>query len=108
MKLHHSTLKSAVAKYQPLIEGKTEVEAKAEIATDPKGFDEEGINEIYEAIVNPGETNPDEKPKKAHIVSSPFRDISNFNKEWKKGTDVSHFDQDRLKKLVELNLVTVK
>jgi hypothetical protein len=122
-KLHHSTLKAAVGKYQPLFtEGKSEADIKAEIANDEKKFDEDAINEIYAAIVNtdsdtkgsdgdkgsdPGGAAKGAKPK-AHIVSSPFRDIANFNKEWKVGSDVSHFDQERLKKLVELNLVTVK
>jgi len=116
MKLHHLTLKAAVAKYQSLMEGKTEQEVKAEISADTKGFDEENVNEIYEAIVNPKVSDDTKEPKantknekpKAHIVSSSFRDAGNFNKEWKVGSDVSHFDQERLKKLVDLNLVTVK
>ena len=112
MKLHHLTLKKAVEKYS----GFPKETVKAEIAADPKGFDEDQVNEIYEAIAQNGkvqEKQPEIKPEKQpenrakHIVSSEFRDQSDFNKKWEVGADVSHFDKERLKKLLELNLVKV-
>lgn len=126
--LHHQTLKSAVGKYLPLFtEGKSEEDIKAEIATDPKEFDEEAINEIYEAIVNfdvpGGENDPDKEPEtkpkgpakkaeskepKSFVVAQQFRDKDNFDKLHKVGADVSHFTKTRLKKLVDMGLVIGK
>lgn len=103
--MHHLTLKKAVATYKDLsFEGQ-----RTAIAADPKGFSEEDVNEILEAIK--AEKNEPEKPKvekqKRHIVSAKFRDQSDFNKKWEIGQDVSHFDKKRLEKLIELNLVKV-
>lgn len=106
--MHHLTLKKAVATYQEL----PQEEQKAAIAADPKGFSEEEVNEILEAIKAGDKpvTEPKEpKTPKAgkHIVSAEFRDHSNFNKKWEVGADVSHFDKERLKRLVDLDLVKV-
>jgi len=103
MALHHATLKSAVAAYAVLLtEGKTAEEIKAEIAKDPKEFNPEDVEEIYNAIVNPKpETPKPEKPKVfKHIVIGPFRDIKDFSKEYKAGDDVSDMDAKRLEALV--------
>lgn len=43
--------------------------------------------------------------KSQYIVKHEFRDIANFDKVHAVGSDVSHFDEDRLTKLVELGLV---
>jgi hypothetical protein len=48
----------------------------------------------------------EEKPKAAkYVVVSEFRDISDFSQIHNTGTDVSYFDRERLKKLVEIGLV---
>lgn len=106
--MHHLTLKKAVTQYGEL----PEEEQKTAIAADPKRYSEADVNEILEAI-KAGDNKPSE-PKELktpkvgkHIVSSEFRDHSDFNKKWEAGHDVSHFDKKRLKKLVELNLVKV-
>jgi hypothetical protein len=91
MALHHATLKSAVNKYGPLVaEGKTEEEIKSEIAQDEKGFEPEGIDEIYAAITAPPEENEAAKKEKAaakagkgaakdcYTVVQEFRDITDF------------------------------
>jgi hypothetical protein len=110
-KIHHSTLKAAVAKYGPLhTEGKSAEEVKAEIAKDEKEFDEDQVNYIYDAIVTPAEPpKPNEakqsKNKASHVVHSSFRDKDNFAKEYKKGEDVSHFDSARLEHLVKTGVV---
>lgn len=129
--LHHQTLKSAIGKYLPLFtEGKSEENIKAEIATDPKEFDTEAINEIYEGIINfvPGNdpesdkgtdkgNGPDQKGSakkadskepKSYVVAQQFRDKDNFDKLHKVGADVSHFNKTRLKKLVDMGLVIGK
>jgi hypothetical protein len=109
-KLHHQTLKSAVSKYLPLkTEGKTEEEIRTAIASDEKGFTDENINEIYDAIINntdneslnQGDKPPASKKKKKYVVVTPFRDINDFSIEHREGKDVSHFDKGRLTKLVE-------
>ena len=46
-----------------------------------------------------------QKATKGHIVLNSFRDIDNFDKAYNPGDDVSHFDKERLKKLVENGLV---
>lgn len=126
--MHHATLKSAVAKYWPLHKnGGTEQEVKLAIASDDKAFDEISVNEIYAAILafkeddgegekgkdgadggNKGPESNNGTNSGKHIVVSAFRDINDFNKEWSVGTDVSHFDVDRLKKLTERNLVELQ
>lgn len=112
-KLHHTALKAAVAKYQPLhLQGLTEDELKAEIAADEKGFDDDAIAQILSAIIIPsGETviSKNKKgPGSTYIVIAPFRDIANFMKEYSIGDDVSGFDSARLEKLVSNNLVEIK
>ena len=105
--LHHATLKSAVAKYKVLaMEGKSENDIKIAISQDEKEFDSDAINEIYAAVVAIDEDN-DAKQGKYAVVSH-FRDLSNFSIAWNEGDDVSHFDEDRLKKLVELKLVELQ
>lgn len=135
--LHHQTLKAAVGKYLPLFtEGKSEEDIKAEIAADPKEFDAEAINEIYEGIVNfvpdpegdkgagdgpdkgtdngpqTGSKGPSKqtgnKEPKSFVVAQQFRDKDNFDKLHKVGADVSHFSKTRLKKLVDMGLVIGK
>lgn len=44
----------------------------------------------------------------SHIVVQQFRDESNFDKIHSEGSDVSHFDADRLEKLIGLGLVEKK
>lgn len=48
-----------------------------------------------------------EKPstKESYTVITPFRDTNDFDKRYGKGDDVSHFDQERLDKLVGMGLV---
>jgi len=118
-KLHHSTLKAAVNKYAGLhAKGQTSEEVKATIKEDEKGFDEDGINEIYEAIVAGNDTNdkgnedsqkdqPKAKKAERHVVATSFRDKHNFDKQWKEGDDVSHFDKGRLDHLKSRKLVKV-
>lgn len=43
-----------------------------------------------------------------YVVVSPFRDKDNFDKLYKPGEDVSHFDKDRLESLVKSSLVQIK
>jgi hypothetical protein len=48
----------------------------------------------------------EEKPKAAkYEVISDFRDINDFSVTHYPGSDVSHFDKERLKNLVDLGLV---
>jgi len=131
-KIHHATLKSAVATYLPFLQaGSTEEEVKEEIDKDPKAFDQESVNEIYAAIVAASENSGDPgsgadegekdkdnekdlgkekkaKKKGAYIVVAPFRDIDDFSKEHKPGHDVSHFDAKRLENLMEKKLVELQ
>ncbi|MEN0095900.1 MAG: hypothetical protein AAGB30_10995 [Pedobacter sp.] len=98
-KLHHTVRKAAVKSYGPLHEeGKSADEIKTAIAADEKGFDADQINEIYEAIVNPG---PKEGDSPSYSVVSEFRDIDDFDKVHKPGDDVSHFDKDRIAVLLD-------
>lgn len=107
-KLHHTVVKYGVAKYSVLhTEGKTADEVKTAIAADEKGFDEEGVNQIYEAIVNPvtkDEISKDDSEAKFYVLKE-FRDINDFSKVHEVEADVSHLDKGRLEKLVELGLV---
>ena len=50
----------------------------------------------------------DEELTGAYFVATPFRDKDNFKKEWKEGQDVSHFDSERLKKLIQNGHVAEK
>ena len=43
-----------------------------------------------------------------YIVKTPFRDRNNWAKEYRAGTDVSHFDKDRLEHLVNTGIVEAK
>ena len=108
MKLHHLTLKKAIEQYQDHAGNKEEIDAL--LALDKRGFDEDQRSQIYEGIQALKQLKqPKEKASKVekHIVSSEFRDQSDFNKKWEVGADVSHFNKERLKKLLELNLVKV-
>jgi hypothetical protein len=51
---------------------------------------------------------PSEKKGDTYIVAQEFRDINNFSKAWKKGHDVSHFDEKRLQGLVDSGHVVKK
>lgn len=104
-KLHHKTLESAVAKYGP-IQGKTEEEVKAEIAKDEKGFTPEQIDEIYRNLEVPGPKDNDKgKQDVKFIVVKPFRDKDDFSKRYLPFDDVSGFDKNRLKHLLEIGYV---
>ena len=46
--------------------------------------------------------------KVKHFVANEFRDINDFNKVHKEGSDVSHFDSERLKELVKNGHVVKK
>jgi hypothetical protein len=125
-KLHHATKKTAVTTYSTFhTAGASEAEVKSEIAKDAKEFDDEAINEIYQGIldasgsVDDSQDNSEEDgksteettgkgKKKKHIVVSPFRDIHNFDNQNNPGDDVSHFDKDRLERLVKSGLVELK
>lgn len=125
-KLHHATLKSAVAIYMALlIAGKSEAEIKDAIALDEKKYDADSVDEIYAGLVIAGKagedndprgaagdhkhaTEPDKKGKKWHTVKTAFRDKDNFLLEYLPGADVSHFKADRLEMLVKNGLVEVK
>lgn len=41
------------------------------------------------------------KDKATHTVKVPFRDANNFDIKYEEGDDVSHFDEQRLQKLVD-------
>jgi hypothetical protein len=41
-------------------------------------------------------------------IIQPFRDKYDFNKIYKPGDDISDFEDDRIKVLIELNVVKVK
>lgn len=43
---------------------------------------------------------PNKAKESKFVVIKPFRDINDFKKEYKEGHDVSHFDSDRLNKLI--------
>lgn len=109
-KLHHKTLEAAVNKYGPL-QGKSEEEVKAEIAADEKGFTPDQVNEIYRNLEVPGHSEDDKPPvedkgrKGKFIVVKPFRDLNDFSKRYLPLDDVSYFDKDRLKHLLEIGFV---
>lgn len=104
MAIHHNTLKAAVNRYKPMVDdGKTDEEILAEIANDDKKFDDEEIKEIFAAIK--ADDGPEVDKKAKYIVVSPFRSVLNFNVEHKEGEDVSGFDEQRLKDLINLGLV---
>lgn len=119
--MNKNTLNAAVRKYGPLhAEGKTEAEVKSEINKDEKGFDDEGINEIYASIIeqikapdsntdgegDQSETKP-EQPK-GHIVTREFRDKKDFSKVYRIGSDVSHLSKERLDHLISIGYVELK
>ena len=149
MKLHPATLKSASARFRPMIEaGKTIQEIKDAIAADDKAFAAEAVEEIMadlfpdhtnkaESGKNPnpdnqdrdnlkgsengkgdegidtGNTGKDNLPNKktigkTFIVTNSFRDISDFSKEHAIGSDVSHFNETRLKTLIDKGLIEQK
>jgi hypothetical protein len=110
MGLHHASLKAAVSKYLPLVEeGKNEEEIKAALKSDEKGFSDEAIIEIFDALVgsDKGEEPGEEFPKVFTVVKE-FRDINDFSFVNEVGDDVTHFDSDRLNTLIALGLVEVK
>ncbi|MVM35267.1 hypothetical protein GO755_34920 [Spirosoma sp. HMF4905] len=49
----------------------------------------------------------EEAKKPTHVVIKEFHDIDNFDKVHEVGDDVSHFDKERLDKLVENGHVEV-
>lgn len=105
MALHYTKVRYGVEKYSVLhTEGKTADEVKTAIAADEKGFDEDGVNQIYEAIVNPVVKDEKKEDVKFYVVKE-FRDINDFTKVHEVEADVSHFDENRLSNLVELGLV---
>jgi len=108
MALKKAILEKAVAKYEPLVaEGKTEEVVKAEITKDEKGYDEEAVNEIYAALTT--EAQPEvKKVKPVYKVTSRFRDKTDKKTWYEKGTDVSHFEADRLELLVKREMVKVE
>lgn len=114
-KLNKTKLKALVDKYLPML-SETSIEALTDIiSNDP---DAEGNTEqVIEAIKaenTPDSNDPDAEGNKSkgkqgtYIVVTPFRDKDNFNKEWDAGNDVSHFDAERLKMLVDKKLVDKK
>lgn len=99
-KLHHTKIKSAVAKYSGLhAEGKTADEVKTAIAADENAYDAEGVEDIYNAIVNPKPIETKDEIQ-TYLVIKDFRDINDFSKNHAVGDDVSHFDPERLATLV--------
>lgn len=103
-KFNKNSLKAAVKNYGSLYtEGKTEEEVKAALLADEKGYSEEQVDLIYEAIVNP------EAPKeaKSYKVSEgmSFRDKDDFSKEYNDESDISSFDKDRIDHLVSIGYV---
>lgn len=119
---NEETKKTAVETYGHLHKGgKNEAEIKGAIAEDSNGFTKEQIDAIYQAIIgqdpkdskantvsNTATETTDEKSKVkkgGFVVIQEFRDKDNFDKVFEKGDDVSHFDADRLKKLVENKVV---
>lgn len=106
-KLNYKTLGKAVTVYSPLhVAGKTEEEVKAAIAADAKGFDEDGVNEIYEAIINP-EVDEDNDEEKSYKVANgkSFRDKTDFSIEYTEDSDISHLSQDRIDHLLSIGYV---
>ena len=102
-KIHHKTLQAAVAIYLPLLlSGKTADETKAAISMDEKGYDEEAINEIFDAVLLQSES---DGANKVYLVVSPFRDIEDFSLQYNVGDDVSHFDNARIEKLLSQDLI---
>jgi hypothetical protein len=105
-KLHHATLKAALAAYAILLaEGKNETEIREAISKDEKEFSPEEIEEIYQAIINPPAPPAPSPKKEKFVVLKPFRDIADFSKEIEIGKDVSDFNSDRLAHLVEIGYV---
>ena len=113
--INKTSLKAAVKRHAHLIaEGKTPDEIIEALRADDKEFDEEGVQQIYEALISDeeGGTKGGEKKgsgtKSKFIVIKPFRDINDFKKEYKEGHDVSHFNSGRLSKLIEIGHVVEK
>lgn len=94
-------LKAAVKRHQELLsrEGITEEQVREAIANDPKGFDEEGVDEVYAALVNFSPSGEE------HIVIAEFRDVNNFDILYKVGDNVDHFTPKRLEYLISRKLV---
>lgn len=125
-KLQYKRLESAVKTYGPMAkEGKTADEITALILAETiedKGtikakFDQENANEILSYIDFTGEgnnqqLNPDEAKKEGtgeagtYVVVEEFRDKDDYTKVIYAGTDVSHFDAERLAHLVKIGNVT--
>lgn len=110
MALNHMKLKAAVSKYLPLylVDKKSEQEIKDALAADEKNFGEEGVEEIYQAIINFNEGDDNDDEDKVFVVISEFRCMNDWDLVFKVGQDVSHLDKDRLKKLVANKLVEVQ
>lgn len=105
-KLNYKTLGKAVTVYSPLhAEGKTEEEVKSAIAADAKGFDEDGVNEIYEAIINPEVEEDTEEVSYKVVAGKSFRDKNDFSKEYTEDSDISHLSKDRIDHLLSIGYV---
>jgi hypothetical protein len=127
--MNHQRLKSAVIKYGPLhVDGKSEAEVKEALVSDEKKYTDAEVSEIYAAIVSPTGgtdtsqdtgTQPNQssadtsgtseskasRKKAVYLVKMPFRDKDNFGILHTPGTDVSHFDGERLKSLSDKGLI---
>ncbi len=98
-------LKAAVKRHLELFqqEGSTEEQVREAIANDPKGFDDEGIDEVYNALFN---YSPDEEEREeGHTVIVEFRDINNYDVLYEVGDNVDHLPSERLQDLISKKLV---
>jgi hypothetical protein len=113
MAIHHKKLASALVKYQPMLdENKSKEEVIEALNADDKDYSDDEKLEILNALYpDPTGTPPAKKNKEnkgSYIVKEQFRDKGNFNTLYTPGTEVNHFDKDRLQSLVDRGLVEIK
>lgn len=63
------------------------------------------VNQKQAAEVKAAPAKEEKAKASKYEVVSDFRDINDFSTTHYTGSDVSHFDKDRLKKLIDLGLV---
>lgn len=97
-----NSLKAAVAKYGSLhSDGKTDAEVKTALKADEKGYTDDQIDSIYDAIIA-----PPAKPSSYKVAEGKsFRDKDDFSKEYTEKSDISHLSQDRIDHLVSIGYV---
>jgi hypothetical protein len=123
--MHHATKRALIARYSQMREeGATDSQIREEMENDPKIESDEDadmiIAELPAGDTGSGSGSDDDgsednqekasskKKKGGYKVVKEFRDKSSFSIVNKVGSDVSHFDQARLDRLVKSGLVEKK